>query len=581
MKMRSPIAAMLWELWQVTRVEAAWKLALGVVVPLGALIVSAIFAPSENAERYNDITDSAASIGRILLYMPHLGGWLSVAALSGGRLGFPLYLHYSRPIRTTVMVGLPMVYLTFLTFAIYLVSALLLRATVVYPYSLVPAAAWIAALTLVLTAIAWSTHSMVVLMLGFMVALFAGGNAIGSRLDSFPKGVGYPLTDYAVMALIGLVCFGVTVASVARQRRGDAQAAITRTPDSGSWGWLIDLFRFPCPTASATRAQVWLDLKSNGLPVLTIGVTLAMVILLVSAVSGPIDAAINADPDVSCPIGECFYARALPPLILTPLSLFTVFLLGRNAFGIRRKQGRTYVSAFEATQAYGTAQLAILKLIVSSVCALTALIAIAVSFWISLPLLGDAVFIQIWGVPLSSRRSVITAAFAALTGYEQLALAIVAAVGVVIGVAAFAVFGALRIRYSRRASLASILLLLYGLALVWLAVGVRVDPETASQFHLDVVYGAMRWIAAAAMVFTTVYVCWSGFAERVLTIRYAGGAVAISAAFGAAWLTVLHIAGVQIAGMSAMNAISVVSPALLPLMASVLAPWSLSRIRHT
>jgi len=204
-----------------------------------------------------------------------------------------------------------------------------------------------------------------------------------------------------------------------------------------------------------------------------------------------------------------------------------------------------------------------------------------VSFWISLPLLGDAVFIQIWGVPLSSRRSVITAAFAALTGYEQLALAIVAAVGVVIGVAAFAVFGALRTRYSRRASIASFLLLLYGLALVWLAVGVRVDPDTASQFHLDVVYEAMRWIATAAMTITTVYVFWSGFAERVLTTCYASGAVAMSAAFGAAWLTVLHRTGVQLAGMSAINAASILSPALLLLLVSVLAPWSLSRVRHT
>ena len=91
----------------------------------------------------------------------------------------------------------------------------------------------------------------------------------------------------------------------------------------------------------------------------------------------------------------------------------------------------------------------------------------------------------------------------------------------------------------------------------------------------------MRWIAAAAIVFTTVYVFWSGFAEHVLTTRYASGALAISAAFGAAWLTALHIAGVQLAGMSATNAILVVSPSLLPLMASVLAPWSLSRIRHT
>ena len=212
------------------------------------------------------------------------------------------------------------------------------------------------------------------------------------------------------------------------------------------------------------------------------------------------------------------------------------------------------MSAFEATHAHGTAQLAALKVLVKSVCVLAAIIAIGVSVWISVPLLGDAVFIQMWNVPLSSRLPAINGAIAALTGYEQLSLVVVAAVGVVIWVAAFAVLGALRTRYSRR--IVASLLLLYGLALVWLAVGVRMDPETASQFHLDVVYGAMRWIAAAAMVFTTVYVFWSGFAERVLTIRYASGAVAISAAFGAAWLTVLHMAGVQLAGMSAMNAVS-------------------------
>jgi hypothetical protein len=237
------------------------------------------------------------------------------------------------------------------------------------------------------------------------------------------------------------------------------------------------------------------------------------------------------------------------------------------------------MSVFEVTQAHGTAQLALLKVLVRSVCVLAAIIAIGASAWISVPLLGDPVFIQVWGVPLSSQLPAIKGAVAALAWYEQLSLVVVVAVGVVVWVAALAVVGALRTRY--RASIASFLLLLYGLALVWLAVGVRVDPETASQFHLDVVYGAMWWIATAAMAFTTLYVFWSGFAERVLTIRYAGGAVAISAAFGAAWLTVLHMAGVQLAGMSAMNAISVVSPALLPLTASVLAPWSLSRIRHT
>src|SRR5687768_13382773 len=162
------------------------------------------------------------------LYMPHIMGWLSVAALNSGRPGFPLYLHYTRPIRTAIMVCLPMGYLMALSFAIYLVSAFLLRAASGYPFSVVPAAAWVTAIALVLTTIAWSTRSMGVRKLGSLVTLFGGGGAVGSRLDSFPNDVGYPLTDYALIALIALVCFGVTVASVTRQRRGDAPPA--RTP---------------------------------------------------------------------------------------------------------------------------------------------------------------------------------------------------------------------------------------------------------------------------------------------------------------------------------------------------------------
>jgi len=237
------------------------------------------------------------------------------------------------------------------------------------------------------------------------------------------------------------------------------------------------------------------------------------------------------------------------------------------------------MSAFEATHAHRTARLAVLKVLVKSVCVLAALIAIGVGVWLSLPLLGDAVFIQMWNVPLSSHRSAIDVAVAALTGYEQLSLVVVAAAGVVIWVAAMAVLRALWTRYSRRANTAASSLLLSGLALALLALAER--NGIVSPLVFDALFAAARWIFFGAMVVTTVYVFWSGFAERVLTIRYASGTLAISAAFGAAWLTVLHIAGVQLAGMSAMHAMSVVWPALLPLMASGLAPWSYGRIRHT
>ncbi len=237
------------------------------------------------------------------------------------------------------------------------------------------------------------------------------------------------------------------------------------------------------------------------------------------------------------------------------------------------------MSPFETTHAHGTTQLAFLRVLVKSVCVLAALIAIGVSAWISVPLLGDPVFIQVWGVPLNSQRPAITGAIAALTGYEQLSLVVVVTVGVVIWVAALAALGALRTRYSRRVNIAAVSLLLSVLALALLALGAR--NGIVSPFVVGAMFSAARWIVLAATALTTVYVFWSGFAERVLTIRYASGAVAMSAAFGAAWLTVLHMAGVQLAGISAINAVSILSPALLPLTASVLAPWSLSRIRHT
>ena len=589
MTLRSPVAAILWETWRVTRVEAAWKLAFGIVGGLAVLALCAAVAPADNAKRYEDVMDNGAAIAVILLVLPHLVSWLSLARLSGGRPGFPLYLHYARPVRTAVIVGLPMAYLTAMSFATYLVSALLLRVTSGYAFPLLPVAAWIAALTLVFVAATWSTRNMTIQLLVMILAI---GKAFGLAMDRltaveipdtfdwpprlWPTLFDFPRTDYAWIAVIGLASFAVTVAMVMRQRRGDALTAITWTSSGGLWGWLVNLFRFPCPTSSPTRAQVWLDLKSNGLPVLTIGVALAIVILLVSGVSGPIDAAINADPRVSCPIGECFYARAWPPL-LAPLSLFTMLCLGGNAFGIRRRQGRTYVSAFEATHAHGTARLAALKVLVKSVCVVAAIIAIGVSMWISVPLLGDAVFIQMWNLPLSSQLSAINGAVAALTSYEQLALAVVAAVGVVIWVAACAVLGALRTRYFRRANIAASSLLLSGLALALLALAER--KGIVSPFVLDGIFATARWMFFAAMVFTIVYVFWIGFAERVLTIRYASGAVAISAAFGAAWLTVLRAAGLSLADVSAAAAVWMLSPALLTLTVSVLAPWSFSRIR--
>ena len=590
--MRSPIHAVLWETWRVTRAEAAWKLAIGIVGAFAVLILCAALAPADDANAYESIMDFGAAIAMTFLVLPHVMGWLSLARLNSGRPGFQLYLHYSRPVRTAVIVGLPMVYLTALSSTIYLVSALLLRVTSGYAFPLLPVAAWMAALTLVGLAATWATRNRTIQVVVMVYALTKGWATATHRLtaveipDSFdwpprlwPTLFDFPLTDYALIAVIALACFGVTVAGVTRQRRGEGWAEISSAQRDGFWGRLVNLFRFRCPTLSAMRAQIWFDLKSNGFPVLTIGVALAIVILLLSAVGGPIDAAFQDEirSALSCGNRDCFYARPMP-VFVTPVALLIVLFLGGNAFGIRRKQGSTYVSAFEATQAYGTAQLAALKLLVKSLCLLGALLAVGVSVWTSLPLLGDAVFIQMFNGPLSNLQGAINGVIAKLTGYELLALAIVAAIGLVVWVAYLAVLSALWVRYSRRANIAASALLLSGIALALLALAER--KGIVSPFVFDATLATVRWTFLAAMVLTTVYVSWSGLAERVLTIRYVSGAVAISATFGAAWLTLLHVSGAQLAAMPVTNAVEMLSPLLLPLVASVLAPWSLSRIRH-
>ena len=595
MTRRSPMAAILWELWRVTRTEVAWKLALPIGGGLAALALGAAFGPEEPKE-YEDLNDLLAAFALTLIVIPHVVGWRSMAKLNGGRPGFPLYLTYTRPVRTAAIVCLPMAYLTAVSSAIYLVSAIVLRVASGHAFPLLPVAAWLAALTLVALAASWSTRNRTVQVYVTMAAIVYGWAKAVERLTAveiprtfdwpprlWPTLFDFPLIDYAWIALIGVASFRVTVLMVALQRRGDdlpalMRPAVTWSPGSGLWQRLIDLFRLPCPTASATRAQLWFDLKSDGLPLLTIGVALAMLIVLVSAVSGPIDASLNANPDVPCPIAECFYARPWP-VLMAPTALVIMLFFGRNAFGIRRRQGRTYVSAFEATQAYGTGQVVALKLLVKSICVLAALVAIGLSVWLALPLLGDAVFIQIWGVPLDSQRSAIDAAFAALTGYEQLAVAVVAALGVAVWVASCAALGALWTRYRRRLTIAVSLLVLSGLALALLALaGSRgVVPE----IPLGAILRAVSWVAGAAIVFATAYLAWRAFAERLLTVPQAWGVVLLSTAFAAAWLTVLGAAGLWLVDMPAADAVRMLLPALLPLTISVLAPWSYSRIRHT
>ena len=128
-------------------------------------------------------------------------------------------------------------------------------------------------------------------------------------------------------------------------------------------------------------------------------------------------------------------AVAAPIMFGLPILLL---YLGGNAFGIRRRQGRTYVSAFEATQPYNTAQLASVKLLVRTACILAALIAVGVSLWASSSLMSAWAEWIPDGQQADARPGLLKArqeigdAFGGLTGYALAVLAVVTSVAVAI-----------------------------------------------------------------------------------------------------------------------------------------------------
>lgn len=578
--MQSPVVAILWENWRLSRLEVTWRLALGIVGGAAVMASFAAVAPSKV------IKDFGAVIALALVVVPNFIGWVSFFKLNGGLPGFPFYLLYTRPVRTAVLVGVPMAYVTFVPAAIYLVSALLLRSTSGYPFPLLTVAAWIAALNVVAAAANWSTRNRVVQMLGAMAATVAWIGLASHRLtreidwydspDQWPVLFDFPLTDYALIGAIGLASFGLTVAAVARQRRGDGRASIPWSPGAGFPDRLASLFRFPCPTSSATRAQVWFELRSRGLPLLTIGAALAIVNLLLFAVSGPIDALLASEfrQYVACRVDGCFWAQPMS-MLFAMASVPAVLTLGANAFGIRATQGRLYASAFEATQPYGTGRLAVVKVLVRSVCLLAALTTVAVSMWASGSLIAAG---EVFGDPVRSGQRLIEGAVGALTRDQRVALAVVASIGVPVWVASWAALGALWTRYPRRLNIAASLLLLYVAGLVLLTLAAR--RWNGLEIPLAATLRATSWVAAAAIVLVTAYLAWRTFAERLLTLGQAWGVVLLSAIFAAAWLTMLRAAGLSLAERPAADALRMLLPALLPLTISVLAPWSYSRIRH-
>lgn len=545
MTMRNPAMAVLWESWRLSRL----RLVVGVfLATLGgaALIVSPV-----------DAAESATFALMLAGFTAYFSLWWTVNPDS--RRGFSMTLGFARPIPTWVLVSVPMAYVGITCAATYLVSVLILRAAFGISFPLLPVAALVGTLSLAGVAFNWCRPGnavgwAVALVIG-LLSLYFGNPFVANNLVPLPDRwlelFAFSAWAYGWMALIAVAATGVTVAAVARQRRGDDGFTLTmpagRSADAlaraAFRAWFANRLRVPCPTASPTRAQLWLEVYTGGARVLGMGILSVMGFTLVVQIA-------------STKYGGYFWAN-----MALIVGLFLPLIAGsRLLLGVRRTQGTTYLSPFDATRPITTARLIGLKVAVTSFAILLSWAAVGTAFW-TLP----TDFMGLGTKPDIDVEHLVTA---------PLDLAMLILIPLVYAVTLMAYVGAVHALFLRNRRQVIVGAQVFGIYLVGMIYALATGRVPGSAILVQVA----AVTAVGALV--TLYLCRRALSERIFGTRGLIAVLALGAAVGAGIVFFPGRWGGPGGELTAVSILLVALIVLLPLLAMVLAPWSFAGIRH-
>jgi hypothetical protein len=555
---------MLWESWLLTWRQLAFFGALASFGGWAMLAGGAQDAPDRGG----------AYMVFVLLIMVATMASIAVSLVAGRTtLGFPYPLAFGRPVRTSLFVAVPMFYRAAACAAIYAVPATALRAAYGVPFPVTPVAVLLAAFATLALGSTWFTRdarlralsTVALLLFGVPAALGWLGpwNAAGG---SFPPPV-EPEMVYLSAAKYGLIALGVaavylvTVYGVERQRHGaeaprPSQPAVAQRPRVTTKGFIehfrdatLLIARWPCPTSSPLAAELWIETKARALPVLAIGLLLALCVPLLVKLGGTVEAQLVGVFIVVC-------------VIVVVGSPFSAAISA--SFWNREASLRAPMSPFEATRPIATARLAAVQITVALGAIVGAWTFISASLWFSLPLVGADTALAT--VPRAVAASLRAAPIMRVAGILMIGVVTLSTI-----VALLAAFRAFSVLYGKRLWLGALGLCLYGIFGLF---------AIATERWSGAVIGLHLWALAAVVPAGTVFAMVRALKERIVLPHHAAVALVIwGASIVLGWLVVRDL-GIQFDALAPVIGALVVAAALLPLTAGMLAVWSLGLIRH-
>jgi hypothetical protein len=548
----TPVLALLWEWWRSTRRQILFCAAIGILAGWALLARAA--------------NEGAFPVFLLLVSVAVLA-WLATLARSG-RAGFPQPLGFVRPVRTSVLVAVAMFYLAGACAATYAIPAVVLRAAFGVPLPLLPVAVLIGAGAALFCASNWFTRARPPRLVASVAFVLAIGPALRwlAPWKAPPSPTGPPtltvdsiqlgLVEYAAVAIAVAVAFGATVIGVDGQRHDGGAARPLRGPAADGAraapkglveqfrDAVLGLVRVPCPASSPLAAELWLEIKARGLPVVAIGAVLAACVPLL----------LSGDEPALWGIGLTFAGVAVALPFFAGISV---------SFWHRDSSLRAPMSVFEAVRPAATTRLAGVQIAVAVTGILAAWFLLGTSLWLSLP--------HFRGVDSAPLQRSLVAALAAWPAVRLVLVPVVTIVAFATIVALLAAVRAYSVRHGMWIWLGALGVAAY---VVGLALAVASENVSAA------VIGLHFWALAFAIPLVTALVIARALTHGMLTLAACAGMLAAWAAFAAAAAYLAHDFGLAVTALPNATAALAAASLVLPLTAAVLAPWSLRSIRH-
>lgn len=563
--MRHPAIGLLWHSWRLSRRWYLLILAIALAATLTIMNLSPRGMLPQPVYREH-LAPGTVVFSSILALFTTL-----VAISLGGRAGFPMRFEFRLPVSTALLVGIPMLALGALCASLYVIPMLTIRLVYGLPMPVLAGAMLVFAVAMLLAAASWATTTSLTRGIALVLAVsactrlltwmqpfhFPNGARAGEPVFD-PEMLSFTAAQYALLVLIVLTLAALAGLSVRQQRQGESwQWGMTRTQlpgqvrDNGGRASesLMDragaLLQVPCPVSSPWAAELWLECRRLGVPLLALGLLLALLMPILPWMDALFGSRISGTLATAAPVALFFTG------------------VGTGIFN-RRISSSGYMNPFEGTRPLGTLHLAGIQFGTLGAALTLGTALIGIGLWLSSPLHGDV-------GPLWSRLATLILAVRDGSIPQQVGTALSIVAGFLSLMAFFFCVHSCSMFWGRKIMYGALAFLIYAVTFAHTAL----SDESAGDF-----VSRNMWCLAGITLALTLLLLFRVTRLRLFTLK--AGAVTLMA-----WLLgvgggILMLQGLDVRLLALPPELKALNAALLalPLTLFLATVWCHDRLRH-